>query len=103
MFKIRCGDIVSVIAGKDKGKTGKVLRVLPTQNRCLVERINLIKKHMRRSRQEQQPGIIEKENPIHISNLMLFCNKCHRPTRVGFSVLQDGSKVRVCKKCKEVI
>lgn len=101
--KIRKDDTVYVITGKDKGKTGKVLRVLPKKGRVIVENINFIYKHMRPSQQLQQGGVIQREGPIEITNLMLVCNKCSKPTRVGFTVLEDGRKVRVCKKCSEVI
>ncbi|MGA1796032.1 MAG: 50S ribosomal protein L24 [bacterium] len=101
--KIRKDDTVYVITGKDKGKTGKVLRVLPKKGRAVVENINFIYKHMRPSQQLQQGGIIKREGPIEITNLMPVCNKCSKPTRVGFTVLEDGRKVRVCKKCGEVM
>jgi len=101
--KIRKDDTVYVITGKDKGKTGKVLRVLPKKGRVIVENINLIYKHMRPSQQLQQGGIIKREGPIEITNLMLVCNKCSKPIRVGFTLLEDGRKVRVCKKCGEVM
>ncbi|MGA1844662.1 MAG: 50S ribosomal protein L24 [bacterium] len=101
--KIRKDDTVYVITGKDKGKTGKVLRVLPKKGRVVVENINFIYKHMRPSQQLQQGGVIQREGPIEITNLMPVCNKCSKPTRVGFIVLEDGRKVRVCKKCGEVM
>lgn len=103
MFKLKKGDRVTVIAGKDKGKTGRVMEVFPKENRCLVERLNLVKRHLRRAKANEQSGIIERESPISMSNLMLFCSKCNRSARVGFRLLQDGSKVRACKKCKEII
>ena len=103
MSKIRRGDIVQVIKGEDRGKKGKILKVIPLEGRAIVEGINLVKKHRRRTREDQQGGIISIEAPIYLSNLMLFCKHCNRPVRVGFSVLQDGSKARICKKCKEVI
>ena len=101
--KIRKDDIAYVITGKDKGKTGKVLRVLPKKGRAVVENINFIYKHMRPSQQLQQGGVIQREGPIEITNLMPVCNKCSKPTRVGYTVLEDGRKVRVCKKCGEVM
>ncbi|MCM8770952.1 MAG: 50S ribosomal protein L24 [Candidatus Omnitrophica bacterium] len=103
MFKIRRGDIVTVIKGKDKGKTGKVLKVFREKNSAIVEGINLVKKHLRRRSQEEQAGIVSIEAPVAISNLMLFCKHCNRPRRVGFTILKDGSKSRICKSCKEVI
>jgi large subunit ribosomal protein L24 len=103
MSKIRKDDSVVVITGKDKAKQGKVLKVLPLLNRAIVEGINLTKKHMRRRREDQQAGIVQVEAPIHISNLMLLCKNCNRPTRVGFSILKDGSRSRICKKCKAAL
>lgn len=103
MLKIRKNDIVECLAGKDKGKKGKVLSVLPKQNRAIVEGINFIKRHTRKTREDQQGGILQREASIHISNLMHFCNKCNKATRVGFTMLKDGSKARICKKCREVI
>ncbi|MBL7084686.1 MAG: 50S ribosomal protein L24 [Candidatus Omnitrophica bacterium] len=103
MLKIKKNDIVTVCAGKDKGKKGKVLYVFPKENRALVEGANFIKKHTRKTREDAQGGIIQKESPIQISKLMLFCSKCNKPTRVGFSLLKDGTKTRICKRCREVI
>lgn len=103
MFKIRKNDIVIVCAGKDKGKKGKVLSIIREKNRAIVEGVNFIKKHMRKTREDQQGGIIQRESSINISNLMFFCNKCNKKTRIGFTLLKDGSKVRMCKKCREVI
>ena len=102
-YHIKKNDKVMVIAGKEKGKTGKVLRVLPKKDRAVVEKINFIKRHMRPGAHSRQGGIVEKENPINISNLMVVCGKCTDPTRVGRKVLEDGSKVRYCKKCDEII
>lgn len=104
MFKIRRGDMVSVIAGKDKGKQGKVLSVLPTARRAVVEGVNYVKKHMRRTSQEQQhTGVVQKEMSLALSNLMVVCKNCNAAARLGFSVLKDGAKVRVCKKCNEAL
>ena len=103
MLKIRKDDIVVCRAGKDKGKKGKVLSVFPKQNQAIVEGINFIKRHTRKIREDRQGGIIQKEAAIQISNLMLFCNKCNKSARVGFTLLKNGSKARVCKKCHEVI
>ena len=101
--KIRKGDEVLVITGKDKGKRGKVLRVIRKENRVVVEGVNIIKKHVKPRGMGQTGGIIQQEAPIHISNVMLICTKCGKPTRVGFRILEDKTKVRICKKCKEVI
>lgn len=103
MRKIKKNDIVYVLAGKDKGKTGKVFRVYPKKDRALVEGINYVKKHARKTKENQQGGIIQKESPLNISNLALFCKTCGKPSRIGMSVLADGSKTRYCKKCKESI
>lgn len=103
MFKIRQGDTVQVIKGKDKDKKGKVLKILPHQNKALVEGINLIKKHRRKTTQEQQGGIVSLEAPISLANLMLLCKNCNKPTRVGVRVLPDATKARFCKACKELI
>ncbi len=102
-MKIRKNDTVLVTAGKDRGKRGKVRFAYPKKNRVLVEGINFIKKHSRERGQVRQAGIIDFEAPINVSNVMLLCEKCNHPTRVGFTALEDGKKVRVCRKCKEVI
>ncbi len=102
-MKIRKDDTVLVISGKDKGKKGKVRRALPEKERIVVGGINMIKKHTRARAMAKQAGIIEREAPIHVSNLMLICNKCNRPTRVGFRSLEDGKRVRICRSCHEVI
>lgn len=102
-MKIRKNDTVVIIAGKDKGKKGKVRRALPKEDRMLVEGLNMIKRHSRARRAARQAGIIELEAPIHVSNVMLLCNKCAKPTRVGFKILDDGKKVRICRSCQEVI
>ncbi|MEW6183973.1 MAG: 50S ribosomal protein L24 [Bacillota bacterium] len=100
---VRKGDNVMVIRGKDTGKKGKVLTVFPDRFRVIVEKVNVVKRHSRPTRQMPQGGIIEKEAPIHASNVMLVCGKCHKPTRVGRRILDDGTKVRFCKKCGEVL
>ena len=102
-MKIRRNDTVLVIAGKDRGKKGKVRFAYPKNEKLLVEGINFIKKHMRAVRQVRQAGIIEREAPIHMSNVMLVCSKCNHPTRVAFRLLEDGKKVRICRICREVI
>jgi large subunit ribosomal protein L24 len=102
-MKIRKNDTVQVMAGKDRGKRGKVRFAYPKKNRVIVEGINFIKKHSRARGQVRQAGIIDLEAQIDASNVMLFCGKCNRPTRVGFTFLDDGRKVRICHKCKEVI
>lgn len=102
-LRIKKEDTVLVISGKEKGKKGRVLSVLPSKEGVIVEKINLIKRHMKPNRKYTQGGIIEKEAPIHISNVMLVCPKCNKPTRIGNRLLESGKKVRVCKKCQEVI
>ncbi len=102
-MKIRKNDTVLVIAGKDKGKKGKVRFAYPKDERVLVEGINFIKRHARAVRQARQAGIIEREAPIRMSDVMLLCSKCNHPTRVGFQFLEDGKKVRICRVCHEVI
>ncbi len=100
---IRKDDKVIVIAGKEKGKIGAVLKVDSAKGRVVVEKVNMVKKHARPGTQTAQGGIIEKEAPLHISNVMIVCNKCAEPTRVGMRILEDGTKVRMCKKCGESI
>ncbi len=102
-MKIRKNDTVLVIAGKDKGKKGKVRFAHPKDERVLIEGINFIKRHTRATGQVRQAGIIEREEPIRVSNVMLLCSKCNRPTRVGFRFLEGGKKVRICRVCQEVI
>lgn len=103
MDKIRKNDTIKVLAGKDKGKTGKVLHVFPKNNRAIVEGVNFVKRHTRKTQNDQQGGIVEKESSIHVSNLVLLCKACNRPTRVGATKLGDGTKTRFCKRCKEII
>ncbi len=102
-FAIRAKDEVIVIKGKEKGKKGKVLKVIPSLGKVLVERINMVKKHIRPTKKFPQGGIIEKESPLSIANVMLVCPKCSKPTRIGKRLLADGSRARICKKCGEVI
>jgi large subunit ribosomal protein L24 len=100
---IKKNDTILVITGKEKGKKGRVLSVSPLKDQLLIEKVNIIKRHMKPTRKYAQGGIIEKEAPLHISNVMLVCPKCSKPTRIGNSLLQDGRKIRICKKCREVI
>ncbi len=102
MQKIRKGDKVVVLSGKDKGRTGEVLRVLPKDDKAVVRGINQVHRHQRQT-QSQEGGIITKEAPIHLSNLALVDPKDGKPTRVGFRIEKDGSKVRVAKRSGEVI
>jgi large subunit ribosomal protein L24 len=100
---IKKGDTVTVITGKDSGKKGKVLRVIPDNNRVVVEGINKAKKHQKPSRSLPQGGILQIESPLNASNVMLLCNKCNKPTRAAKKVLDNDQKVRVCKHCGEVL
>ena len=102
-MKIRKNDTVEIMAGKDKGKRGKVRFAHPKDERLLVEGVNFVKRHARATGQARQAGIIEREEPIHVSDVMLVCSKCGRPSRVGYRTLADGKKVRMCHSCKEVI
>lgn len=100
---IKKDDKVKVLAGKDKGKIGKVLKVDRKKNRLLIEKINLIKRHAKPSAKNRQGGIVEGEAPINVSNVMVMCNKCVSPTRIKMQRLEDGKKVRLCVKCGEAI
>ena len=100
---IRKDDKVKVITGKDKGKIGKVLRVLRKKDRILIEKVNIIKRHTRPSAKNRQGGITESEAPVPWSNVMLMCNKCMAATRVTHKFLEDGKKIRICAKCGETI
>ena len=102
-MKIRKNDTVIIITGKDKGKRGKVRRAFPKEDRVVVEGLNMLKRHSRTRGGARQGGIIELEAPLDVSNVMLVCNKCGKPTRVGFHFLDDGRKVRICHSCGEVI
>ena len=102
-MRIRKDDTVVIVTGKDRGKKGKVRRAFPNEDRVVVEGLNMIKRHSRARRATRQAGIIEMEAPIHVSDIMLICNKCGNPTRVNFRLLDDGKKVRVCNSCREVI
>lgn len=101
--QLKKDDKVKVLTGKDKGKVGKVLKVHRKKERVLVENINHVKRHTRPNAQNRQGGIIETEAPIHWSNVQLMCNKCIAPVRIKMQRLDDGKKVRVCRKCNEVI
>ncbi len=100
---LKIDDQVEIIAGKDKGRVGKITQVLPNEDKAIVESLNMIKRHTKPNMANQQGGIMEKEAPIHVSNLMLVCSKCAKPVRIKMNVLEDGTKVRVCKKCEEAI
>ncbi|NOQ42068.1 MAG: 50S ribosomal protein L24 [Desulfuromusa sp.] len=100
---VKKNDMVKIIAGKEQGKTGKVLRVFPDKGRVIVESLNVIKRHTRPNQLNPEGGIVEKEAPLSISNVMLVCGSCNQPTRTGVRLLEDGSKTRYCKKCNESV
>ena len=100
--RLKKGDTVKVIAGKEKGKTGKILSTIPAKQRVVVEKINLIKRH-KRPDAKGKGGIVEKEGPIHVSNVMYLCDKCGSGVRIGYKILDDGKKARVCAKCHETL
>lgn len=100
---LKVNDRVEVITGRDKGRVGKVIKVDRANGRAVVEKVNVIKRHTKPSQLNQQGGIIEKEAALAISNLMLICPKCAQTSRIGRKSLEDGSKIRVCKKCKESV
>jgi len=102
-MRVKKGDMVAVVSGNDKGKEGKVLKVFPDKNRIIVEKVNLIKRHTKASRDLPQGGIVEKEGPINASNVMLVCPTTGRPTRIGKEILSDGSRARVSKKSGEML
>ncbi|MDI6689196.1 MAG: 50S ribosomal protein L24 [Actinomycetota bacterium] len=102
-LKARKGDKVLVIAGKDKGKKGKVLVALPKRERVIVEGVNVVKRHTRPTQRNPQGGIIEKESAIHVSNVQLICPNCGQPTRIGKREISEGKRVRICKKCGQDI
>ena len=98
-MNIKKGDTVRVLSGKDKGKEGQVVRSLPSKQRVVVEKVNMVKKAMRPTQQNPQGGIMSVEAPIHVSNVMVICPECKQPTRVSHRVNEAGTTVRVCKKC----
>jgi len=102
VFRIRRDDMVYVLKGRERGKTGKVREVRPDEGRAIVAEVNIVKKHVKPGGQARQAGIIEIEAPIQLANLQLVCSKCSKPTRVGFRILEDGTRSRFCKKCGEL-
>ena len=101
MSRIKKEDMVAVIAGKDRGKKGRVLLVFPKKEKILVEGVNVARKHTRRTREDQQGGIVSIERPLHISKVQYFCNRCNQAVRLGVKISPDGSRIRVCRRCKE--
>ncbi len=102
-MQIRRNDSVIVISGKERGKTGKVLRVHREENSVIIERVNLVKRHTKPRGPQQPGGIVEKEAAIDASNVMILCDKCNAPVRVGRKMLSDGKKIRICRRCKEAL
>lgn len=103
MKKIHKGDRVIVVSGESRGKEGVVLKVDPQKDMAIVEGVNFMKRHQRPTRQNPQGGILEKEAPVHLSNVMVVCAKCNAGVKTKFVFLEDGSKVRTCKQCNEII
>jgi large subunit ribosomal protein L24 len=101
--QIRKNDSVMVISGREKGKTGKVLRVLPEKDAIIIERVNLVKRHSRPRGPQQPGGIVEKEASIPASNIMMMCDKCNAPVRLGRKILANGTKIRICRRCGEAL
>jgi large subunit ribosomal protein L24 len=101
--RIKKGDTVMVIAGRERGKTGKVLSLRPTDAKIVVEKLNIIKRHTKPSQKVRQGGILEREAAIALSNVMYYCGNCQKAVRLGIKTLDDGRRVRVCKKCKDVV
>lgn len=99
---IKKGDLVVVIAGEEKGKKGKVLHVSPQSRRAVIEGLHFVKRHMRRRSRDEPGGIVEKESPMHMSNLLLFCRRCNRGSRIGRKGIEGREKVRFCRRCGEV-
>lgn len=102
-MKIRKNDNVLIVVGKDKGKKGKVRKTIPDKEKVIVEGLNLIKRHSKTKGKTRQAGIIELEGAIPVSNVMMICNKCNKPARVGYRILEDGNKARYCHNCSEII
>ena len=102
-MKIRKDDTVLVIAGKDKGKKGKVRFAYPRKHQVMVEGLNFVKKHSKAKGAARQAGIIDLEAPLDVSKVIMICNKCNKPGRIGYKMLEDGRKVRICRVCREVI
>ena len=100
---VRRGDLVGVITGRERGKRGKVLRVLTAKGRVLIEHVNMIKRHQRPTQKLRQGGIIEREGPLALSNVLPICARCDKPSRTGIKTLADGRKIRICKRCGEAI
>jgi large subunit ribosomal protein L24 len=101
LARVRKNDTVMIIAGRERGKTGRVLRVITARERVVVERLNLQKRHQKPRGPQSPGGIVEKEGSIHVSNVMPVCGRCNKPARIGTRRLEDGSGVRICRRCNE--
>jgi large subunit ribosomal protein L24 len=99
---VKKNDLVMVVNGKEKGKSGRILRVLPEKERVIIEKINFVKRHARPHGKQRQGGILEKEAPLHISNVMLLCEKCNKAVRIGHRMVEGSKKARYCRKCGEI-
>ena len=102
-MQIRKNDSVMVISGRERGKTGKVLRVLPKKAAVVIERVNMVKRHSRPRGPQQPGGIVEKEASVRVANIMMMCDKCNAPVRVGRKILADGKRIRICRRCGEAL
>ncbi len=102
-MKLKKDDIVQVISGREKGKRGKILSLIPEENRLLVEKLNMYKRHLKGDGKSQQSGIVEREGKMNISNVLLYCDKCGKGVRIKRKKLEDGKRVRVCVKCNDVM
>ena len=102
-MRFRSDDNVLIIKGRDRGKQGRIQKIHPSSNKVLVDGVNIVKKHQKPAQGVRQGGIIQKELPIPVANVMLVCTQCNKPTRIGYRFLADGSKARVCRLCEEVI
>jgi large subunit ribosomal protein L24 len=98
-MKLRKGDRIRVIAGKDVGKEGEITRAYPESDRVIVDGVNIAKRHTRATGQTMQGGIIDKDMPLHVSNVAIICSSCDRTSRIGYRFEDDGTKVRVCRRC----
>jgi large subunit ribosomal protein L24 len=102
-FHVKKNDLVMVVSGKEKGKSGRILRVLPEKKKVIIEKINFVKRHARPHGKQRQGGILEKEAPLDLSNVMPLCEKCNKPVRIGHRVVEGSKKARYCRKCGEIL
>ncbi|HEX4209095.1 MAG TPA: 50S ribosomal protein L24 [Candidatus Binataceae bacterium] len=100
-YRVRKNDTVMVIKGRERGKTGKVLRVIPERGRVVVERLNMVKRHSKQRGPQSPSGIVEKEAALQIANVMIFCDRCNAPVRIGIKAEEDGTGARICRRCGE--